>query len=61
MGLYDYIDSQKYCNDNFYALLMGAIRKADDLNMAKLEVVFPDVVKEMKARYNAPGGRLEGE
>jgi len=45
----------------FYALLMAAMREADSMNIKKLKAAFPDTWTELKARYNAPGGRLEGE
>jgi len=58
MSLYDYqksilINSEDY---PFYALIMVAMRKADDANLAKLHTVFPEIYNELKARYNAPGG-----
>lgn len=45
----------------FYSLLMAAMRAADTDNLAKLESVFPDVLSDLRARYNAPGGYLPGE
>lgn len=45
----------------FYALIMSAMRKADPLNLAALQQVWPSVWDELDARYNAPGGFLEGE
>lgn len=44
--------------NEFYALLMAAVRFADTENMAKLEKEFPEVVEELRARYNAAGGAL---
>lgn len=44
---------------SFYALIMAAMRKADDINIEKLKSVFPDVYSELYARYNAPGGCLD--
>ena len=41
------------------ALISAAMRKADTNNMAKLSVAFPQVAKDLQARYNAPGGILE--
>lgn len=40
----------------FYALIMAAIRKADTDNLAKLTLVFPEVIEEFRARYNAGFG-----
>lgn len=42
----------------FYALLMAAIRRADSDNMAKFRACWPEIVDELQARYDAPGGRL---
>jgi hypothetical protein len=47
-----------YDDPSFYAYIMAAMRKADDHNLALLESVFPDVLEELRARYNAPGGCL---
>jgi hypothetical protein len=60
MSYYDYTQTRtrEIEEASFYTLLMAAIKKADDLNLYKLEAVFPDVVEEVKLRYNAPGGRL---
>jgi len=61
MSLHEYqesieIDSKDY---TFYSLIMAAIRKADDGNLARLRMAFPETYNELKARYNAPGGLLE--
>jgi hypothetical protein len=45
----------------FYALIMAAMRQADTDNAEKLKRAWPQVWGELEARYNAPGGRLEGE
>lgn len=60
MSLYDYMQSKKISRNDpgFTALLFSLIRKADTLNLALIESVFPAHVEEMKARYNAPGGCL---
>lgn len=44
--------------NHFYSLLMSAIREADTNNLCKLDEVFPEIVKELQLRYNAPGGAL---
>ena len=44
--------------DEFYSLLMAAIRFADTDNLTKLVQAFPEVVDELRLRYNAPGGAL---
>jgi len=45
----------------FYTFLMAAIYEADTDNLEKLKSAFPEIVKELQERYNAPGGLLEGE
>lgn len=63
MSLHDYEMSRDIDTSEipFYGLIMAAMRRADDNNIALLKQVFPDVFDELQARYNAPGGRLEGE
>lgn len=45
----------------FAAIIMAAARKADTDNLRKLEQCWPGIVQELRERYNAPGGLLEGE
>lgn len=61
MSLYDYKMSIKISSENhpFYALIMTAMRQADDINLGKLRWMFPDLYEELKLRYHAPGGILE--
>jgi len=63
MSLYDYKMSQTIGTKDFpfYALIMAAMRKADDNNLMRLQSAFPEVYRELKARYDAPGGSLPGE
>ncbi len=63
MSLYDYKESQEIDSKSyeFYSLIMSAMRKADDYNLNKLADAFPEVFRELKMRYNAPGGLLENE
>jgi len=63
MSLYDYEKSKRIsgCGYPWYGLLMALIRDADTDNLAKIECEWPDVVAEFRARYNAPGGLLEGD
>lgn len=63
MSLYDYKESQiiEARNYPFYALIMAAIRQADDDNIEKLREAFPEVWDELKRRYNAPGGLIREE
>jgi hypothetical protein len=46
---------------DFYPLLLAAMRCADTDNATQLRLAFPDVWAELQARYNAPGGVLEGD
>ena len=63
MSLYDYQASKQIAQEglSFYALIMAAMRRADTDNAHRLRVAFPDTWAELEARYNAPGGLLEGE
>ena len=63
MSRYDYEASKRIAAEDypFYALIMAAYRQADSLNASKLESAWPTVVMELEARYNAPGGYLDGE
>ncbi len=45
----------------FYALVMAAMRQADEENLRRLRLGFEDVWQELQARYHAPGGVLPGE
>jgi hypothetical protein len=63
MSLIDYkeglvIASKGY---SFYGLLQALIRQADSRNLEKLEGAFPLYVKELRDRYNTPGGILPGD
>jgi hypothetical protein len=62
MSLYDYNQSRELESGyTFAALIMGAMRKADDFNLLLLKAGFPDMLNELKERYNAPGGKLKDE
>lgn len=63
MSRYSYEESQEIAQHNFSfdALIMAAARKADSYNAYALKMAFPDLWEELQQRYNAPGGRLEGE
>jgi hypothetical protein len=63
MSLHEYVISNKLTREDlpFYALIMAAMRKADDVNSFKLRAVFPEVWEELSVRYNAPGGYLPEE
>lgn len=63
MSLNDYKVSKELSKDDppFDAIIMLAMRKADDINLSNLIVYWPKLWDELKARYNAPGGLLKGE
>jgi hypothetical protein len=66
MSIQDYVTSQKIAakvntfgpGNEFYSLLMAAIRFADTDNLEQLEGAFPEIVIELRKRINAPGGAL---
>lgn len=60
MSLYDYQMSQQLDRQDppFCALIMAAMRKADTNNLEKLRAAWPEVWRELGARYHAPGGAL---
>ncbi len=63
MSLYDFVKAiELYKKDEpFYALIMAAMLKTDDVNKAKMQAVWPEVWAELDARYHARGGRLPGD
>ena len=69
MGYLEYIGSQKVASEisqmtmgnEFYTLIMAAMRLADTDNMEKLAEEFPETWDELCRRYKAPGGKLSGE
>lgn len=63
MSLYDYQMSRQISavDPPFYALIMAAIRKADNHNAEKLKTAFPDTYEEYEARYQTPGGALKSD
>ena len=63
MARFDYLLSQVMVKKDptFTAIIMTAMRKADSLNLARLKHAWPEIWKELQARYNAPGGWLRGE
>lgn len=63
MSLFDYklsleLDAKDY---PFYALIMAAMRQADTRNAVALQMMWPEIWDDLQARYQAPGGLLEGE
>lgn len=63
MSKLDYEASKRIARQDpsFYALLMAAMRKADDNNLSFLQDCWPGVWQELQARYNAPGGVLPSD
>lgn len=62
MSIYDYETSKQVDPDiSFYGIIMAAMRRADSDNAEMLKRCWPQVWKELEARYWAPGGLLEGE
>jgi hypothetical protein len=45
----------------FESFIMAMARKADTINMHKLNTYFKPIVEEIKERYNAPGGILKSD
>jgi len=62
MSYYDYYTGQRltehFNDDEFYGVIQGAMRLADTDNLEKLKTAFPEVWKDLQARYNAPGWKL---
>jgi hypothetical protein len=69
MSILDYVTSQKIAakvntfgpGNEFYSLIMAAARFADTDNLEKLQESFPEIVIELRKRYNAPGGALNDQ
>lgn len=63
MTLHEYEQSGDIAREGyqFYALIMAAMRQADNVNLARLRGAFPKVYYELNARYVSPGGLLEEE
>jgi hypothetical protein len=63
MSLHEYRVSAEIARLNFpfYALVMAAMRQADDRNLAALRAAFPNIWTELDTRYNAPGGLVPEE
>lgn len=63
MTLYDYDESKGIAQQGFqfYALIMAAMRQADTDNLTRLQAAFPEVWRELQARYNAPLGKLASD
>lgn len=58
---YDYGKNLEAKDPPFYGLIQAAMRRADTQNLEMLKGCWPEIWKELKERYNAPGGLLKGE
>ncbi len=70
MFFYEYLASQRLASkigeiagpaNEFYTVLMTAMRLADTDNLDVLSEYWPGLYRELMARYNAPGGALTPE
>ena len=61
MSFFDYRTSAQMGEASFYALIMAAYRRADSKNAALIQAAWPDVVTEVRERYNLPGGMYPHE
>jgi len=63
MSHFDYTASKIISGKDypFYALIMAAMRQADDDNLSYLKHGWYGVWQELQARYNAPGGVLPSD
>jgi len=63
MAFWDYMKKEEIMrlDPSFDALIMAAYQKADTFNAEMLQALFPAQCKELQERYNAPGGKLEGD
>ena len=63
MSLHEYEEGREIAakDPSFYALIQAAMRRADTYNLELLKVCWPGVWLELRARYNAPDGKLQSE
>ena len=63
MSHYDYRQSITIATQcyPFYALIMAAMRQADDINAGRLQSAFPMVWTELCVRTHSPEGWLPGK
>ncbi len=62
MSYEDYRNSQRLAGEEtFEAIIMAYMRIASGDTLISLQVWYPQIWKELCTRYNAPGGKLEGE
>lgn len=60
---YDYGLSKRIAMQDypFYALLAALIRQADEDNLNRLKMVYPETVETFRQRYRNPGGLSDEE
>ena len=57
-----YVAKRLHAEDvGFDALIMAALWRADSDNASRLREAWPDLCAEMRRRYVAPGGAIDGE
>ncbi len=63
MSYHDYRVGQEIAVDDptFAAIIQAAMRKAGGPNLDILKTGWPDIWRDLQARYEAPGGLLPGE
>jgi len=65
LSYYDYRARQQaevvLVDTPFYSLVAVLMGRADTDNLELLKTAFPNIWADLKARYHAPGGLLEGE
>jgi len=63
MSWFDYKASQvlEHEDYSFAALLMAAMRRADNDNLSKLKEAWPELWQELSERYRLPGGYIGQE
>ncbi len=63
MSLFDYKAAIRLhrADEPFYALIMAAMYRGDDVNVRKLRDAWPDVWDELQARYRGAGARIPGD
>jgi hypothetical protein len=63
MSLHEYRAATRLARADlsFYALIMGAMLRADSDNIERLKLAFPETWAELDARYSGAGGRIPGD
>lgn len=63
MSIYEYEEGREIAVKDlpFYPLIQAAMRKADTCNLELLKEGWPEIWRELRSRYNAPGSKLQSE